>query len=84
MSATMAHSGDAVLTNRLSRLMGERRLSIQDVARGAGVSYRALFDLYHDRTVRIDLVNLNRLCNYFGVGPSDIFEWQPDAPESGE
>lgn len=80
MVVAMTHNQDAVLVNRLSRLMGERRLSIQDVARASGVSYRALFDLYHDRTKRIDLVTLNRLCNYFGVNPNDIFEWTADDP----
>jgi putative transcriptional regulator len=77
MIGTM-HGAPPVLTNRLSRLMGERRKSIADVSRGSGVSYRALYDLYHDRTKRIDFVTLDRLCSYFGVGPEHILEWRPD------
>ena len=65
-----------MLTNRLSRLMGERRLTVQDVANGAGVSYRAMHDLYHARTTRIDLTTLNRLCAFFDVEPGQIFEWR--------
>ena len=68
-----------VLTNRLSRLMGERRLSIQDVARDTGLSYTTVFQLYHDRSTRYDKETLDRLCNYFGVGVEQIFEWQPES-----
>ena len=68
-----------VLKNRLSRLMGERRIGIKGVAEGSGVSYRAVFDLYHEKSQRVDLSTLNRLCNFFGVGPGEIFEWTPDA-----
>jgi putative transcriptional regulator len=68
-----------VLKNRLSRPMGERRIGIKDVAEGSGVSYRAVFDLYHEKSQRVDLSTLNRLCNFFEVGPGEIFEWTPDA-----
>jgi len=67
----------AVLTNRLSRLMGERRLSIAKVARGTGMSYRAMYDLYHAKSVQIHLDTLDKLCTYFQVGPEQIFEWHP-------
>jgi putative transcriptional regulator len=78
MIATIGPKNALVLTNRLSRLIGERRVSIREVARETGIAYRALFELYHDRSTRLDLHTLNRLCNYFQVGPEQIFEWQPD------
>jgi len=81
MAATMAPREITLLTNRVSRLLGDRRLSIREAARLTGVSYRALFELYHDRTARIDLVTLDRLCNYFQVSPNDIFEWAPTPPD---
>jgi putative transcriptional regulator len=68
-----------VLKNRLSRLMGERRIGIKGVAEGSGVSYRAVFDLHHEKSQRVDLSTLNRLCNFFEVGPGELFEWTPDA-----
>lgn len=71
-----------VLINRLSRLVGERRLTVKDVADGTGISYRTLHDLYHARTTRIDLATLNKLCAFFDVTPAEIFEWRrtPDDP----
>ena len=83
--AVSTHRDPSVLVNRLSRLMGERRLSIAEVARGSGVSYRALYDLYHDKTRRIDFETIDRLCAYFRVGTEQILEWQPDpGPAPGE
>jgi putative transcriptional regulator len=82
--ATMAVEVPPVIINRLSRLMGERRLSIQDVARGTGLAYSAVHDLYHDRTKRYDRETLNKLCAFLRVPVGELLEWQPDgeAPTS--
>ena len=90
MTATIeAHEARAtrdgpVLKNRLSRLMGERRVTMQDVVRGTGLARQTVTDLYHDKSARIDLATLNRLCEFFDVGPEQIFERVPDtaAPAS--
>ena len=79
--ATIGHREKPVLINRLSRLIGERRLSVKDVEAGTGISYRALHDLYHGRTSRIDLETLNKLCAFFEVEPGQIFEWRRDASD---
>jgi len=76
----MALEVASVIINRLSRLMGERRMSIKDVARGTGLSYSAVHDLYHDRTKRYDRETLNKLCAFFRVPVGDLLEWQPDEP----
>ena len=70
-----------VITNRLSRLMGERRIRIQDVADGTGLAYSAVHALYHDKAKRLDISTLNKICNYLGVPVGEIFEWTPD-PEA--
>jgi putative transcriptional regulator len=76
VTATMQRRGDAVLINRVSRLMGERRLTIEDVAQGAGLNRRTVHDLYHDKSRRIDLETLNKLCAYFDVDTQQVLEWQ--------
>jgi|GEM_PF-1763673 len=76
MAVTIAPVEHTVLINRLSRLCGERRLTVQDVAKGSGISYRTLHDLYHARTTRIDLETLNKMCAFFEVEPGQIFEWR--------
>lgn len=69
------------LVNRVSRLMGERRLTAKDVADGTGLAYRVILDLYHARSTRLDVRTLEKLCDYFRVGPSEVFEWTPPAGE---
>jgi putative transcriptional regulator len=81
--ATMAVEVPPVIINRLSRLMGERRVSIQDVARGTRLAYSAVHDLYHDRTKRYDRETLNRLCAFFRVPVGELLEWQPDDESAG-
>jgi putative transcriptional regulator len=75
MIATMPSRG-RMLTNRLSRLMGERRLTITDVADGAGLHWNTVAELYHDRASRLDIATLEKLCDYFDVGPSEVFEYR--------
>jgi len=68
------------IRNHLSRVMGERRLKIQDVADRSGLAYTTVFALYHDKARRIDLATLDALCRALGVQVSDLFEYVPDTP----
>ncbi|MGI8422982.1 MAG: helix-turn-helix domain-containing protein [Chloroflexota bacterium] len=85
MTATIGQESGAMLVNRLSRLLGERRLSISEAARRSGVSYKTVFDLYHDRTTRVDLGTIDKLCRALGCTPNDLFEYVKDPePAAGE
>jgi putative transcriptional regulator len=66
-----------VIANRLSRMMGERRVSIQELARQSGVSYSTLHDFYHDRLKRFDRDVLDRLCRTFDCTVGTILEYVP-------
>jgi len=65
-----------MLVNRFSRLCGERRVSVKDVAEATGLHRNTLYDLYHDRSTRIDLGTLDKLCDYFGVETQQVLEWR--------
>ena len=69
---------DPMLLNRFSRLVGERRVAVKAVAEATGLSRTSLHDLYHDRTTRIDLATIDRLCSYFGVDTQQLMEWRPE------
>ncbi len=58
----------------LSRLMGERRLKIADLARDTGISRSALTRLYYEEVERLDLAALETLCRYLGVEIAEILE----------
>ncbi|MGC4367037.1 helix-turn-helix domain-containing protein [Hydrogenophaga sp. R2] len=62
----------------LSRLMGERKLKISDVARDTGLHRNTITLLYQETATRVDLDAVNALCKYFNVGVADLFEYVPD------
>jgi putative transcriptional regulator len=70
-----------VIESRLSRLLGERRMKLQDLHRLTGVSYSTLHRLYHGRSDRVDLHTLDAICRTLGVGVGDILEYC-EGPES--
>ncbi len=62
----------------LSRIMGERRLNMQDVHVHTGLSRNTISNLYHDRATRIDYETLHRLCLFFNCAVSDLLVWKDD------
>lgn len=58
--------------------MGNKHVNIADVVRATGISCSTVHDLYHDNRKCIDLWVLNALCTCFRLGPSEVFERQPD------
>jgi putative transcriptional regulator len=63
-----------VIRSRLSRLMGEKRVRIIDVARATGISRNMLSKLYYDRARRVDLTDIAQLCDYFDCSMEELFE----------
>lgn len=58
----------------LSRLMGERKVKISDVARETGLHRNTITLLYDETATRVDLGAVDRLCAFFGVTVGDLFE----------
>ena len=66
----------------LSRLMGEKRVRIIDVARATGISRNMLAKLYYERAKRVELEDLARLCKYFDCPVGDLLEWASESAPS--
>ena len=62
----------------LSRMMGERKLKIADVARAIEVHRNSITLLYDETATRVDLDTLNKLCVYLECGIQDLLEFIPD------
>lgn len=68
-----------MIINRVSRVMGERRMSISEVARRSELAYTTVHDLYHGRAQRLDIGTLNVLCRTLNVeSVADLLEYVPD------
>jgi putative transcriptional regulator len=67
-----------MIVNRLSRLLGDRRMSIRELQRQTGLSYVTVYNLYSGKSTRVDLETLNKICGALDVTTCDILEYQPD------
>ena len=63
----------------LSRLMGERKLKVADVARETGLHRNTITLLYDETAVRVDLEAIEKLCVLFDVPVGGLFERIPDS-----
>lgn len=62
----------------LSRLMGERKLKIVDLARDTGINRGTVTRLYFETAERVEIEVINKLCKYFQCTISELFEFIPD------
>ncbi|MEJ5228299.1 helix-turn-helix transcriptional regulator [Thermodesulfovibrio sp.] len=62
----------------LSKLMGERKLKIADVARAIDVHRNTITLLYYENAKRIDFDVLDKLCKFFNCKVEDILEYFED------
>lgn len=66
----------------LSRLMGERKMKIADVARETGLNRNTVTLLYKETATRIDLDSIEKLCVLFDCQVADLLEFVPHVSRS--
>jgi len=67
-----------VIRCHLSRLMGEKKKKIADVARDTGLHRNTVSLLYYEEAQRVDLTAVERLCKALDCEVADLFEYVPD------
>ncbi len=61
----------------LSRMMGERKMKIVDIARETGLHRNTITLLYNETATRVDMETIDRLCSLFDCTVGDLFEFIP-------
>ena len=61
----------------LSRMMGEHKMKIADVARETGLHRSTITLLYNETATRVDLEAIDQLCQLFQCNVADLFEHVP-------
>lgn len=69
---------------RLSTLLGERRWTQADIARKTGIRANTINELYHDFATRVDLEQLDKICEVLGCNLTDLMELTPNQHDSGD
>lgn len=62
---------------KIRQLAEAKGWNIGQLAEEAEIAYSSALDFWHGRPRRVDLAVLNRLCNALGVGPCEVFEYEP-------
>ncbi|TDR12468.1 helix-turn-helix domain-containing protein [Marinomonas communis] len=62
----------------LSKLMGEKKLKISDVAKDTGINRGTITRLYHETAVRVEFDVLEQLCVYLGCEIGELLELDVD------
>lgn len=65
------------IVNNVSKIFGERLLSITEVAEATGISRAALTALYYRRTKGIQFETVMKLCDFLDVPLSELLEYKP-------
>ena len=58
----------------LSRLMGEHKMNIADVARETDLNRNTITLLYRETVSRVELETIDKLCKLFNCKVGDLFE----------
>lgn len=68
-----------MLKCHLSKIMGEKRLKISDVARDTDINRGTITRLYNETATRVDLEVIDSLCAYLQVSVGELFEHKTES-----
>lgn len=69
---------------RLDRVMADRKISLNQLAKRVGISNVNLSNLKTGKVRAIRFSTLNAICDVLDCQPGDILEFQKDNPEEGK
>lgn len=67
-----------MIKNKLSTIMGEKRIKMSELSRLTGLAYQTIFRLYHNETQSIDFYTLSKICWALECDVVDILNYAPD------
>ena len=67
-----------MINNRLSEIMGKKRIRMSELSRLTGLSVTAIFALYHNKTKSVSFDTMNKICNALEISIAELFEHIPD------
>ena len=67
-----------VIKIKLSRILGEKRINMSNLAKEANITRNTVFSLYHEKAKGITFEVLNKICKSLNCQPGDLLEYIPD------
>ena len=66
----------------LSKLLGERKLTQNDLARMTGIRPTTIGEMYHEIIQRINIDHIDKICEALGCTIADLMEYVPKSHAS--
>lgn len=67
-----------MINNKLSEILGRKRIKMSELQRMTGLSQTAVINLYYNKTKSINFDTINKLCNALECNTQELFEFIPD------
>lgn len=69
-----------MINNRISEIMGKKRLKVADVVAGTGLATNTVRGLYYNSVKRVDFETLDKIANFLEVSSLDeLLEFVPSS-----
>ena len=67
-----------MINNKLSEILGRKKIKMSEPQRMTGLSQTAVINLYYNKTKSISFDTINKLCNALECNTQELFEFIPD------
>ncbi len=67
-----------MINNKLSELLGRKRIRMSELQKMTGLSQAAIINLYYNKTKSVSFETINKICNALECNTQELFEHVPD------
>lgn len=63
---------------KIAEIMGKHRMTKKELSEATGIRPNSVSALWHGTTKRIEIEQIDKLCEVFNCQPNDLFEYIPN------
>lgn len=67
-----------MINNKLSEILGRKRIRMSELQKMTGLSQTAIINLYYNKTKSVSFETIDKICNALECNTQELFEHKPD------
>lgn len=67
-----------MINNKLSEILGRKRIRMSELQKMTGLSQTAIINLYYNKTKSVSFETMNKLCDALECNTQELFEYIPE------